>query len=95
MSNVAAKNSVAIQGCHKNLDCLKQSQNYYAVIHVKVLSPIDPHGKVSSESWDTQTHTIIPWPGFHQPYTLMESILRNPGIRTQTYSGLFRYSTRH
>ena len=49
------RNSVVIQGCHKYLNCLKQSRDYYAVIHVKVLSPTDPHGKVSSESWDTQT----------------------------------------
>ena len=53
------RNSVVIQACHKYLDCLKQSRDYYiyAVIHVKVLSPIDPHGKVSSESWDIQTYS--------------------------------------
>ena len=51
------RNSVVIQGCHKYLDCLKQSWDYSAVIHVKVMSPIDPHGKISSESWDTQTYS--------------------------------------
>ena len=86
------RNSVVIQGCHKYLDCLKQSQDYYAVIHVKVLSPIDPHGKASSESWDTRTYSGSSWDSITHRL-LWKVSLESWDI--QTYSGSNRDSITH